>query len=736
MRHVAQRIALAITASVTIALAACNGGSHGGGVVPGTRHVQPPTYTGPQSLANFEWGKALVAQSTYVGPVTGNPEMVAHVMPTLQNPQGLITFAREVNDPKSGMFRHFITPQQIGAEYGASDANLRTLVAYLGKNGLKVSYWPQKLMLNVEGPMSAFEAAFNTTYGTYQTASGQQFIAPTGTPHTSVVMPLAAVVGMVQMRLQHTDYEMDGATEAQGFGYTPQQVAHAFTMRQAWNEGYNGSGVTAGIIGTGPIATLGNEGGNAAATDFGNFVLYTNTAPAMAPEQIMPVGAVAASTQNNNTGTAPYDPLGGANLWSPPPPTLNGSCRAPSGTIANDQVCNPEDVEAQLDTEQVASLAPGATAVDFYLAYERTCYNTSNGDFSSPSPEPTGACPGGTEIYDLEGIDLTDDEIQQAIADNVIDSVSMSFGEGENAACYGGYFGAASGSGNTWSCPNASTGLGPLEIAALTSEGIAVFISTGDQANSECQNVTTGSFISGYCVSYPGSDPSAVGAGGINVGLDNVGNIIDQITDWGYEVEHGSVGGAGGGFSAYFTVPSFQDEVGSEIPYASTASTGPGTNPAWGTGRGLPDVDLIADPTTGVLVVYNSGGAFVGGAVGGTSVSAPELNGEWVDVLSACKATAACDTASGPHPWRLGNPNAYYYAIAENSANYGVNCTNGNSTSCAIDDVLYGNNVDKPSGGSLQTLCCYAGTGWDPATGLGVPFAANLITQVLSIAER
>jgi subtilase family serine protease len=717
--------ALVLGGLLALAVAACSGGGGSHGVMPGNAGgSNNSTYTGPQTLANFEWGKALLAGAQYVGPVTGNPGMVMHVMPQLQNAQGLVTLAQEVNNPSSAMFRHFITPQEIGASYGASDKNLKTLIAYLGQNGLRVSYWPQKLMLNVQGQMSAFSQAFGTTFGVYQTANGQQFIAPSGAPHTSIAMPISAVVGMVQLPLQHSEI-VTGAPEAQGFGYSPQQVQHAFHFTDAYNQGYNGSGVTAGIIGTGPIA-LGSNG------DFANFQRYTNTAPAMASEQIMPVTAQSPSAQNDNTGTAPYDPLGGANLSAPPPYT--NSCNQPAGTIQNFQVCNPEDVEAQLDTEQVASLAPGLASVDFYLAYERSCYN---GSFTTPNPEPTGACPAGYEIYDLEGIDLTDDEIQQAIADNVVDTVSMSFGEGENAACYGGYFGPATGSGNSWSCPDASTGLGPLEIAALSAEGIAVFISSGDQANDECQNVTTGAFIAGYCVSYPGSDPNAVSAGGINVGIDNSGNITDQITDWGWETYHGACSrgtcsGSGGGFSQYFTVPSFQSGVGTTIPYATTASTTSATNPAWGTYRGVPDVELIADPTTGVLVVYDTTG-FVGGAVGGTSVSAPELNGQWAVVLSACKATAACDRASGPHAWRLGNPNGYYYRMAANSANYGTNCTNGTSANCAIEDVLYGNNVTA-QGATLQSSCCYAGTGWDPATGLGVPFTGNLVKQVLAIA--
>lgn len=716
-------------------------------------------YTGPRALSNFEWGQSMLKVATYVGPVTGDAAMVLHVVPQMQNGAGLISFAHAVNDPKNGQFRHFITAKQIGQQYGASPASIKKIAAYFKQYGVRAGGWPQNMVLNVKGTMSQFARAFNTSFGRYQvTVTGHacgpkggtcsiRFIGPTVGPHLASALPIAAVQGMLRINLLGRDDVLGTCAECNGFGLTAGQLRNAFDFTGAYNSNNqngsgiyaNGSGVTTGIIGTGPICTgtgpgvCGAEGG--ISTDLGAYYLYANNSPSnIATVNIMPVVDQAASSQNNGTGTAPYDPVGGSNLSTPPTPTTTKTC-----TIATDPnyySCNPEDAEAQLDTEQEATLAPGAT-VDFYLAYERTCYDSTTGGFATPAPQPTGTtCPTGYAVYDMEGIDLSDDEIQQAIADNVVDSIAMSYGEGEDAACYGGYLGPSGGSATSPTCASPTSGLGPLEFAALSAEGIASFASTGDSANSECQNGSTGAAIAGYCVSYPATDPSVVAVGGVDAAMNDQGQLLDQITVWGTETEHGATGGTAGGASLYFpesTVP-FQNPVGTTIP----CYVGQNSLSCPYSTRTTPDVSLMGDTATGVLTTVNaadgsqeglgsSSASWIGGAFGGTSVSAQQMAAQWGDVLSYCKQVAACATATGPHPWRLGNPNTYYYGIvgAAPTPPSGGGAWGSNG---AIYNVQYGANTI-----TSQVACCYAGPGYNPASGLGVPFTYHLALGVMHV---
>jgi subtilase family serine protease len=120
------------------------------------------------------------------------------------------------------------------------------------------------------------------------------------------------------------------------------------------------------------------------------------------------------------------------------------------------------------------------------------------------------------------------------------------------------------------------------------------------------------------------------------------------------------------------------------------------------------------------------------GASGGTSAAAPESAAAWAIVLQACKASSACATATGAHPWRLGDPKALLYAIYAKQSQYAT----------TFYDVLAGSNDDysNPCAGnpscSTPPPAYYAGypsgAGYDLVTGLGVPFVGHLINAVVT----
>ena len=67
----------------------------------------------------------------------------------------------------------------------------------------------------------------------------------------------------------------------------------------------------------------------------------------------------------------------------------------PFPTPPNYNKCNPEDVEAQLDSQQVAGLAPGATEL-FYMAYNPLiCFNRRTANYVKNNKD--GSCPKGAD---------------------------------------------------------------------------------------------------------------------------------------------------------------------------------------------------------------------------------------------------------------------------------------------------------------------------------------------------
>ena len=198
------------------------------------------------------------------------------------------------------------------------------------------------------------------------------------------------------------------------------------------------------------------------------------------------------------------------------------------------------------------------------------------------------------------------------------------------------------------------------DAAAL---GVSICVASGDNGSSD--GVTDGK----NHVDFPASSPHVLACGGTS--LQTANGAITSETVW----NDGAQGGAsGGGYSAQFPLPSWQQSAGIKPPS--------------GGGRGVPDVSGDADPETGYQVRVD-GQSLV---IGGTSAVAPL----WSGLIALLNE-------------KLGKPLGF------------------------LQPTLYGfpaskkalNDITKGSNGSFS-----AGTGWDATTGLGSPEGENLLTAL------
>ena len=190
-------------------------------------------------------------------------------------------------------------------------------------------------------------------------------------------------------------------------------------------------------------------------------------------------------------------------------------------------------------------------------------------------------------------------------------------------------------------------------------KNITVFAASGDSGAYDG--------TSGLTVNFPASDPYVTGVGGTSLYFSN-GQV--RQTAWGGNYS-GQTFGSGGGYSGYFHAPYWQSAPG----FGSVM-------------RGIPDVSLVADQYTGMLVI--SGGAQY--KVGGTSISTPI----WADVAALVKERSGTN---------FGMINPLLYQLA-GSRFY-------NST---FTQILTGTNGYY-----------HAGPGWNPVTGLGTPDVSSLV---------
>ena len=662
-----------LAASLALALGACSGG-HSSSPIPTSPQGRTPT-----SPTSFATGPIAYGQDVLVGAAFAGPAKLAIVdigiLVRMRDPSGLTRYAQAANDPHSGSYHQFLTPDQIADRFGASAADYGAVRAYFAGKGIATMGWRQRELLRVSGSQGAIEAALGAKFGAYS-KNGRSFHGLMSPPAALAKLPIAALIGVTNYAQITSGPVRLASTPTARSGYSAQQEAAAFDYNGAYATGYTGTGINIGIIGTGPISA----------------------ADLAALKRIYRVAGSSTVTQVDVTDSGAGLPPSTPSSFTTPPPTTALCVIPTSGPSAT---CNPEDFEAQLDTQQTAGLARDANVL-FYLGYA-----------------PNG---GGAGVA-LEGIALVTYEVQQAISDNRADVLSLSYGVGERDDVGGDFVLGTDGNYDP------TNSVGPIEFATLAAMGVAVFASSGDSGALGCERdrATGLPHVDSTCVSYPATDPNVVAVGGVNAPLANDGHLVGPITAWGLQTGLGAVTTAsGGGVAQYFPLPAYQvGAVGIS-----------------GSKRNTPDLSLDADGFTGVAVVVDA--AFSDGFIaraGGTSVAAPQAAAMWALVLQACRvnaATCAAKPGIGGVSYRLGNPDAMLYAIYANVAQYTATFT----------DVLFGDNSQLPActdptqtgatpcpvGSSPTPIPGFqAGVGYDRVTGIGVPAGRALIKAVVGV---
>jgi subtilase family serine protease len=211
-----------------------------------------------------------------------------------------------------------------------------------------------------------------------------------------------------------------------------------------------------------------------------------------------------------------------------------------------------------------------------------------------------------------------------------------------------------------------SMSFGGSEFAAETGPSVDGIFSTGASMG---VSFTVASGDSGMGAQYPAASPFVTAVGGTTLTTQPDGTYVKE-TAW-----HGS----GGGISAFEKRPTYQSAFNHNAK------------------RGLPDVAMVADPNTGVVMYDGFGynhqkGFFV---LGGTSVAAPLFAG----VLALANQMRASS---------MKNANVDLYSVA--SLHYASD----------FHDIVSGSN------GTCGAVC-NAGPGYDYVTGLGSPVANTLV---------
>ncbi|MGG5257393.1 S53 family peptidase [Phycicoccus avicenniae] len=240
-------------------------------------------------------------------------------------------------------------------------------------------------------------------------------------------------------------------------------------------------------------------------------------------------------------------------------------------------------------------------------------------------------------------------------------------------------------------------------------QGIGTYFSSGDDGD---EGANTGV----VSPDWPAADPYVTAVGGTALAVDKNGQRRFE-TGWGtekYTLANGAwdpagyLYGAGGGCSSLFTKPFYQQHT----------STGCAM-------RGVPDVAMDADPTTGMLVgetqVFDLPTRFGQGVrygeyrIGGTSLASPLMAGLQADV----QQTRGRIGFANPMLYRLGKRSGVFHDVRPE----------GDAGNIRVDYVN-GANADDGTAATVRTFdqdsSLTTGRGWDDVSGVGSPTAAYL----------
>ncbi|WP_430391213.1 S53 family peptidase [Dyella sp. 20L07] len=580
----------------------------------------------------------------------------------LHNQAALEDYVQHTVTSGDPLYHQFLTTDQFSARYGATASDIARVQAFLKQQGITPgAVAANHLAIQATGTIRQFNAAFQTSVHDYQSAKGQYFRRPS----SQVVIPSVIADTLLLPSGLNTEAKLHPniAKVKQGV------VANAHASNAA--TALQGSGTASGVPGQYTVGDVAN---------------FYNINP------LYKAGINGNGSTVAIVTLADFLPSDAYAYWSmiglPVKPNRITQIHVDGGGPLAPGV---GDDETSLDVEQSGGLAPWANI----RVYDGP--NTNQGFL---------------------------DVFNQAVSDNIADSISVSWDEAEID-----YYPQLTGGVDE---RNNLTAFHQIFLEAAV-QGISMFCASGDSGAYETvEEYGDTNFNAPLTVNAPASDPYITSAGGTTRPYDMaftlyngsalvtgpvISNSRESAWGWDYLANYGntyhlaapSVGwrqwyfstGTGGGVSVFWNKPFYQQIVSgirrtepgqSFIYYGGSAPQTIITLPSNFAGRNLPDISLNADPYTGYVLISTEDGGVLDG-YGGTSFVAPQLNG-----------ISALLRQSTGHRIGLWNPQLY-----------ALQAIFGYGLYSPFNDIKTGDN-----------WYYYGVPGYEPATGLGTINVTNL----------
>jgi subtilase family serine protease len=168
--------------------------------------------------------------------------------------QAFIQLVADQQNPASPEYHRWLTPEQVGARFGLSQADIDSVSGWLTSQGLQVNWVSSsRMLINFSGAAADMNRAFQTGFRTYK-VNGEQRISVSSdpmipqalTPVVKAVRGLYTVDERPQHQARTVQLDAPQNTSLSGSHYiAPADFATIYDLPS----GLNGAGVTIGIVG-------------------------------------------------------------------------------------------------------------------------------------------------------------------------------------------------------------------------------------------------------------------------------------------------------------------------------------------------------------------------------------------------------------------------------------------------------------------------------------------------------
>ena len=193
-------------------------------------------------------------QAKFVNRLPGTQVLRLDIVLPLRDQAGLDSFLKEVYDPTSLIYRHFLTVPEFTERFGPTQEDYDAMVAFAKGRGFKVVGGSRDGMdVQVEGSVTVIEAAFNVSMGVYQhPTENRTFYAPDREPSVALGFPLWHISGLDNFSVPHPAFvhKQSPAKPAATTGSGPSASFLGSDMRAAYygSGSLTGSGQTLGLL--------------------------------------------------------------------------------------------------------------------------------------------------------------------------------------------------------------------------------------------------------------------------------------------------------------------------------------------------------------------------------------------------------------------------------------------------------------------------------------------------------